>query len=57
LGIKFPATMYMVAGSQAERAKDNKIYVMKMSQMHRNKDDENDDGWFALLRVDSFNRL
>ncbi|KAI9203872.1 WD40-repeat-containing domain protein [Polychytrium aggregatum] len=38
----YPATAYIVAGSQAEKAKDNKIYVMKMSQLHRTKNDDND---------------
>jgi ribosome assembly protein RRB1 len=34
-------TTYVVAGSQAEKAKDNKIYVMKMSDLHRTKNDDN----------------
>ncbi|KNC97610.1 uncharacterized protein SPPG_07079 [Spizellomyces punctatus DAOM BR117] len=38
----FPATMYVVAGSQADRPKDNKLYVMKMSQLHRTKHDDED---------------
>ncbi|KAJ3170239.1 ribosome biosynthesis protein rrb1 [Geranomyces variabilis] len=38
----FPMTSYVVAGSQAELAKDNRIYVMKMSQMHRTKHDDGD---------------
>ncbi|KAJ3414977.1 ribosome biosynthesis protein rrb1 [Chytridiales sp. JEL 0842] len=39
----FPMTVYAVAGSQAERAKDNKIYVMKMSELHRTKHDDDDE--------------
>ncbi|KAI8904896.1 WD40-repeat-containing domain protein [Powellomyces hirtus] len=39
----FPMTTYIVAGSQAELAKDNKLYIMKMSQLHRTKHDDNDD--------------
>jgi ribosome assembly protein RRB1 len=38
---KFPLTTYMVAGSQAEKKADNKIYVMKWSEMYKtNKEDE-----------------
>jgi len=43
-------TTYMVAGSQAEKKSDNKIYVMKWSEMYKtvNEDvensDESDDG-------------
>jgi len=34
-------TAYMVAGSQAEKKSDNRIYVMKWSEMYRtNKEDE-----------------
>jgi ribosome assembly protein RRB1 len=36
-------TAYLVAGSQAERAKDNKLYIMKMSELHRTKHDNDDD--------------
>ena len=36
----FPLSVYMVAGSQAERPKDNKLYVMKASQLHRTKHDD-----------------
>ncbi|KAJ3213243.1 Glutamate-rich WD repeat-containing protein 1 [Dinochytrium kinnereticum] len=39
----FPMTTYVVAGSQAEKAKDNKIYIMKMSDLHRTKHDDDDD--------------
>ncbi|RKP15073.1 WD40-repeat-containing domain protein [Piptocephalis cylindrospora] len=38
---RFPHTAYLVAGTQAERASDNEILVMKMSQLHRtNRDDQ-----------------
>ncbi|KAJ1544544.1 ribosome biosynthesis protein rrb1 [Nowakowskiella sp. JEL0078] len=39
----FPHTAYVVAGSQAERPKDNRMYVMKMSQLHKTKHDNGDD--------------
>jgi ribosome assembly protein RRB1 len=32
---KFPMDIYMVAGSQAEKRNDNRIYVMKWGDMHR----------------------
>lgn len=31
----FPHTVYMVAGTQAQRAKDNEILVMKLSGLHK----------------------
>ncbi|KAJ3233294.1 ribosome biosynthesis protein rrb1 [Chytriomyces hyalinus] len=40
---QFPMTSYIVAGSQAERAKDNKLYLMKMSDLHRTKHDNDDE--------------
>ncbi|KAJ3112009.1 ribosome biosynthesis protein rrb1 [Phlyctochytrium bullatum] len=40
---KFPMTSYLVAGSQAEREKDNKLYIMKMSDLHRTKHDDDDE--------------
>lgn len=39
----FPMTAYIVTGSQAERPKDNKLYIMKMSQLHRTKHDDDDE--------------
>ncbi|KAJ3300769.1 ribosome biosynthesis protein rrb1 [Borealophlyctis nickersoniae] len=39
----FPMTSYIVAGSQAERPRDNKLYIMKLSQLHRTKQ-EDDEG-------------
>eukprot|EP00842_Homolaphlyctis_polyrhiza_P005563 jgi/Hompol1/6007/HPOL_004801-RA len=41
----FPMTSYVVAGSQAATPTQNRIYVMKMSSMHRTKNDggDNDD--------------
>ncbi|KAJ3087917.1 ribosome biosynthesis protein rrb1, partial [Quaeritorhiza haematococci] len=39
----FPMTTYIVAGSQANLSKDNKIYVMKMSQLHKTKHDDDDE--------------
>jgi len=32
---KFPMTAYMVAGSQADKKSDNKLYVMKWSEMYK----------------------
>ncbi|KAF8579001.1 glutamate-rich WD repeat containing [Ramaria rubella] len=47
---RFPATVYAVAGTQADVAKNNEVLVMKMSQLHRtqkdgddSEDDENED--------------
>ncbi|KAJ2723030.1 Ribosome assembly protein rrb1 [Coemansia sp. Benny D115] len=40
----FPHTLYAVAGTQADRAHNNQLLVMKMSQLHRTiNDDRNDD--------------
>eukprot|EP00002_Diphylleia_rotans_P026183 TRINITY_DN520_c0_g1_i2.p1 TRINITY_DN520_c0_g1~~TRINITY_DN520_c0_g1_i2.p1 ORF type:complete len:490 (-),score=126.08 TRINITY_DN520_c0_g1_i2:297-1766(-) len=39
----FPVTLYMVAGTQASRANQNKILLMKMSDLHRTKYDEDDE--------------
>ncbi|KAF8273981.1 WD40-repeat-containing domain protein [Lactarius quietus] len=41
---RFPATAYIVAGSQADAAKKNELSVFKMTQLHRTqKDGESDD--------------
>ena len=42
---KFPMTAYMVAGSQADKKADNKLYVMKWSEMYKtvNEDDVDSD--------------
>ncbi|KAI9003573.1 WD40-repeat-containing domain protein [Gaertneriomyces semiglobifer] len=39
----FPMTTYVVSGSQADKAKDNKLYVMKLSQMSRTKQYDDDE--------------
>ncbi|KAJ8327540.1 hypothetical protein BDV3_003361 [Batrachochytrium dendrobatidis] len=39
----FPMTSYVVAGSQADQVNSNKIYVMKMSSLHKTKNDGGDD--------------
>jgi ribosome assembly protein RRB1 len=39
---KLPATMYLVSGSQAQEARDNRIYIMKMSNLHRTKNDDDE---------------
>ena len=33
-------TSYLVAGSQADTIQNNSIYVMKLSQLHRTKHDD-----------------
>ncbi|CEL92939.1 unnamed protein product [Vitrella brassicaformis CCMP3155] len=41
---KFPHTAYVVAGTQADRADKNRIFVMKWHRLHRtNKDDDEED--------------
>jgi ribosome assembly protein RRB1 len=35
--------MYLVAGTQADRASNNKLVVMKLTQLHRTKHDEDED--------------
>ncbi|OQR86127.1 glutamate-rich WD repeat-containing protein [Achlya hypogyna] len=41
---KFPMSIYMVAGTQAAKAADNKITIMKMTELHKTKhDDDSDD--------------
>ena len=40
---KYPATLYMVAGSQADNAPKNKISVMKLSDLRRTSNDEEED--------------
>ena len=32
---RFPYTTYLCSGSQASKKNENKLYVMKWSQMHR----------------------
>eukprot|EP01133_Synstelium_polycarpum_P011519 gene11519-13438_t len=39
---KYPHTMYMVSGTQADQAKNNKVLVMKVSSLYRTKHDEDD---------------
>eukprot|EP00123_Amoebidium_parasiticum_P001390 comp12461_c0_seq1/m.7394 comp12461_c0_seq1/g.7394 ORF comp12461_c0_seq1/g.7394 comp12461_c0_seq1/m.7394 type:complete len:470 (-) comp12461_c0_seq1:240-1649(-) len=41
---KFPMTMYAVAGTQADKAPNNKLLLLKMSQMHKTMFDDNSDG-------------
>ena len=42
---KFPMTCYMVAGSQADKKSENKLYVMKWSEMYKtvNEDEVDSD--------------
>jgi ribosome assembly protein RRB1 len=39
---KFPHTMYVAAGSQADRANKNKVSLLKLSDLSRNKQSESD---------------
>lgn len=39
----FPMTMYLLAGSQADVAPNNKIYVMKISNLHKTKESLDED--------------
>ncbi|OZJ04836.1 hypothetical protein BZG36_02327 [Bifiguratus adelaidae] len=39
----FPQTAYVVTGTQAEKAKDNEVIVMKMSQLHKTQHDDDED--------------
>ena len=40
---KFPHTMYLAAGTQADMAKHNKISIMKLSKLRRTKHDRRED--------------
>lgn len=49
---QFPMSMYLVAGTQADRAHNNKIVMMKLSQMHKTKHDAEDSGtYYFYLQV------
>jgi len=39
---KFPVTMYMAAGTQADKANNNKVHLLKISDLHRTKHDDGD---------------
>jgi ribosome assembly protein RRB1 len=39
----FPMTVYMAAGSQADTGKENQIYVMKSSNLHKTRVFDSDD--------------
>ena len=40
---RFPLTAYLVAGTQAEKASQNKLVCMKMSQLSNTRHDESDE--------------
>ncbi|XP_049850844.1 glutamate-rich WD repeat-containing protein 1-like [Schistocerca gregaria] len=40
---KFPHTIYIVSGSQAEEGSENRVSAMRMSRLHRTKYDDDDD--------------
>ena len=37
---RYPATAYVVTGTQADMAKNNEVIVMKMSQLHKTQRDD-----------------
>ncbi|RKP07271.1 WD40-repeat-containing domain protein [Thamnocephalis sphaerospora] len=39
---KYPHTAYIVAGTQADKPKNNEVMVMKMAQLHRTSHDDED---------------
>ncbi|KAG8905702.1 ribosome biosynthesis protein rrb1 [Tulasnella sp. 403] len=39
---EYPATAYIVSGTQAEKAHRNEVLVMKMSQLHKTQKDDDD---------------
>jgi ribosome assembly protein RRB1 len=39
---KYPLTAYVVTGTQAEKQHENKILVLKMSELHKTKHDDSD---------------
>lgn len=41
---KYPATAYIVAGTQADHSSKNEVLVMKMSQLHRTQKDGGKNG-------------
>eukprot|EP01125_Pyxidicula_operculata_P004431 TRINITY_DN1679_c0_g1_i1.p1 TRINITY_DN1679_c0_g1~~TRINITY_DN1679_c0_g1_i1.p1 ORF type:complete len:444 (+),score=118.20 TRINITY_DN1679_c0_g1_i1:287-1618(+) len=45
---KFPHTMYAVAGTQAEKNHENKIILMKFSELHKTKHDDDEDSGIDL---------
>ncbi|KDO34344.1 hypothetical protein SPRG_01480 [Saprolegnia parasitica CBS 223.65] len=40
---KFPMSIYVVAGTQAAKASDNKITIMKMTELHKTKHENDSD--------------
>lgn len=40
---KFPMEMLVVAGTQADRPQNNKLYLMKWSDLHKTKHDREDE--------------
>lgn len=46
---RYPHTAYLVAGATAPNPRDNKLYVMKLSDMHRTQNDDNDDDPDAVV--------
>lgn len=40
---KYPATLYLVAGTQADQAHKNKVMLLKLSDLHKTKHDERDE--------------
>ena len=46
---RYPATAYLVTGTQADQAKNNELLVMKLSSMHRTQKDNG--SFFAINRM------
>ncbi|CAG8640213.1 12659_t:CDS:2, partial [Acaulospora morrowiae] len=40
----YPAAVYIVAGTQADKPKNNELMVMHMSQLHKTQNDDDDSG-------------
>lgn len=34
---KYPATVYLVGGTQADKPKNNELMIMKISQLHKTR--------------------
>jgi len=40
---KYPLTMYLAAGTQAARQNQNKVYLLKLADIHKTHDDDNEE--------------
>jgi ribosome assembly protein RRB1 len=46
---RYPATAFIVAGTQADAAKNNEVLVMKLRRMHKTQRDDDDDGMSIFI--------